>query len=76
VYIDEYDDDGKKKQHTTLSWRLLFREIAENYHYTFEEIGNLTYYQIRMLVSERRDLGGRQKVTMDEAQNMGLIPRT
>ncbi len=57
-----------------MNWRSLFREMAEGWNWTPNQIGELTYYQARMMICDKKDLGGVQKMEVDEASAMGYIP--
>tara|TARA_B100000519_G_scaffold127903_1_gene110430 strand:+ start:289 stop:555 length:267 start_codon:yes stop_codon:yes gene_type:complete len=59
-----------------LNWRSLFRELAEGWNWTPEQIGGLTYYQARMLICDKKQLGGIQKVSVHDAEKMGYTGLT
>jgi hypothetical protein len=50
----------------------MFRDLTEAYRWTPEEIGKLTYYQARMYMCKKAELGGTVSMTVAEAQEAGI----
>jgi len=78
---DECLDEWKTRQRSVatkgdkvLSWRSMFRKLAEAYPWaSLNELSGLTYYTARSIIAQESDLGGKQKIPIHEAQEQGLL---
>jgi hypothetical protein len=59
-----------KKQEQSVDWKLHISAIAEGYHISPAEVGELTYYQARVLLWDRESLQGNIKLTPEEFRNV------
>jgi len=57
------EDGQSDRTYTAVPWRRIIRYMADEYRFTPQQVGQMTMYQIRVLMSSRDRLGsGRYKV--------------
>lgn len=64
---------GKAEKLT--NWRMLYRRMAEEYGWPPSVVGQLTYYQCRMLLCPEEEITGVRKVSGPEAYAMMRSPK-
>lgn len=52
-----------------IPWRKIVRGLAEKHHWTLEQAGGITFYQLRLLTVDEKMLGGTQRMNRKEAMS-------
>lgn len=73
TFMGWFERRNAEKVESYQSWRYIYRELAEVYQWADPQtVGNLTYYQARMIMCDKKALGGVQKMSPEEAAKQGI----
>lgn len=67
AHLDWLDSDDSDVSAGFIPWRRLTKWLSLEFHWTPQQIGELTLYQLRVLQADEKELGGRARVSSAEA---------